>query len=147
MRCQMSHVGKSCLSGAQSIETRATLAPMIHHHHHHHASSSPVDSATSASCSALIRNQVSPRHLAKWSSTERGASDTDMHEFSSGVSGGICWLRLLILSEYCESWGCWVLSVFLMRVHAEPRDLAKWSSTEPDAANTHWQSEHSVFMI
>ena len=39
-------------------------------------------SVTSASCSALMRNHVSPSALAKWSSTEPGAS----HDMSNELS-------------------------------------------------------------
>jgi len=90
-------------------------------------------SATSPSCWALILNHAAPRALAKWSSTDPGGSQTDMHEFSLDMSCDcvVMVLRLVELSAVDESWPCCEVRLLLMWVHAEPSDLAKWSSTEP----------------
>ena len=96
-------------------------------------------SATSASCSALILNHVSPSALAKCSSTEPGESSV------TSVGGCDVIGRLVDQSRDTES-----SRLLLMRVHAEPRDLAKcstlsretWQSAHPHSLTTH---THTVF--
>lgn len=57
---------------------------------------------------ALMRSQVSPRALAKWSSTDRESTEP------ANTSSLIGWL---------------------ISFHLSPRDLAKWSSTVPEKKN------------